>query len=124
MLEDPSYRIRYDEDAGPVQRPYSITDGRTQPDIALELESLVCATGDVPDRLDPMLEEVLHLCQSVAAVVEVSARLGTPIVVTKILLSDLITHGAVQKVGRTVPDSPPHLDILEAMLRGLKRLPV
>ena len=61
MLEDPSYRIRYDEDAGPVQRPYSITDGRTQPDIALELESLVCATGDVPDRLDPMLEEVLHL---------------------------------------------------------------
>jgi hypothetical protein len=119
-------QIRYDEHAGAVVRPFVITNGRTAPDIDLALVSLVRASGRTPRQLDPLLADILRHCVQPAAVVEVAARCGQPIVITKILLSDLIQQGAVYIVDALgMPTvSATEDEMLEALLRGLKKLPV
>jgi hypothetical protein len=107
-----------------------VTDGRTEPAVQLDLVSLVRASGDAPANLDPLLQEVLRLCAQATAVAEVAARLERPIVVAKILLSDLIQLGAAVVVDRlglpAVDDSDPHerLRVLEDLLNGLRRIEV
>lgn len=125
MTQD-SRQIRYDEHAGAVVRPFVITNGRTAPDIDLALVSLVRASGRTARQLDPVLADVLRHCARPAAVVEIAARCGQPIVITKILLSDLIQQGAVYIVDALgMPAvSATEDEMLEALLRGLKKLPV
>lgn len=130
-MSNGGYRIRYDDEAGPVERPFAVTDGRTEPAIRLDLVSIVRASGETPANLDPLLREVLRTCAQGTAVAEVAARLRRPIVVAKILLSDLIQMGAVTLVDRlglpTVDEEQdPHerLKMLEDLLDGLRRIEV
>jgi hypothetical protein len=129
-MSDSGYHVRYDDEAGPVVRPFAVTDGRTEPAIELDLVSLIRDSGDAPPNLDPLLAEVLGLCVEATAVAEIAARLERPIVVAKILLSDLIQLGAAVVVDRLgLPEfDDPHPDerlrMLEAMLDGLKRIEV
>lgn len=130
-MKDTGYRIRYDDEAGPVERPFAVTDGRTEPAIQLDLVSLVRASGDAPANLDPLLREVLGTCGQATAVAEVAARLRRPIVVAKILLSDLIQMGAAMLVDRIgLPavdadqDPQERLKVLEDLLDGLRHIEV
>lgn len=130
-MNDTGYHIRYDDEAGPVERPFAVTDGRTEPAIQLDLVSIVRASGDAPVNLDPLLREVLGTCTRATAVAEVAARLRRPIVVTKILLSDLIQMGAailVDRLGLPAVDddrnSQERLKVLEDLLDGLRRIEV
>ena len=106
-------------------RPYTATNGRTHPSTALDLVSLVRATGRgriSPERLGYDHAQALRLCRRPMSVAEVAARLKQPANVAKVLLSDLIDAGAVDT---QMPD--PHgyqtdIDILEAVLAGLRDL--
>ncbi|HEX5121101.1 MAG TPA: DUF742 domain-containing protein [Pseudonocardiaceae bacterium] len=129
-MNDGGYHVRYDDEAGPVERPFALTDGRTEPAVDLDLVSLVRASGDAPHNLDPLLHEVLGICAQATAVAEIAARLHRPIVVAKILLSDLIQLGAAVRVDRlglpAIDDTDPQerLRMLEDLLRGLRRIEV
>src|SRR5256885_12712730 len=106
-------------------RPYTATSGRTHPSTALDLVSLVRATGRgtiSPERLGYDHAQALRLCRKPISVAEVAAHLRQPATVAKVLLSDLIDAGAVVM---KMPD--PHgyqtdPDILEAVLAGLRGL--
>ncbi|MFD9355265.1 DUF742 domain-containing protein [Streptomyces sp. NPDC060031] len=79
-------------------RPYTASGGRTRPAVALDLLSLVTATGARPRA--PLGTEhtlALRLCAGAAAVsvAEVAGQLRLPAGVVKVLLSDLMEHGAV-----------------------------
>lgn len=105
-------------------RPYTVTNGRTHPSTALDLMSLVRATGRgrvSSDRLQHEHAQALRLCHSPTSVAEVAAHLQQPVMVTKILLSDLIEFGAVTTRLPTAPDSTDP-ERLEALLDGLRRL--
>lgn len=127
-MSDRSYYIRFDDDAGPVERPFALLDGRTVPSVKLDLVSLVRSSGHVPENLDPGLTKTLSLCVRPTAVAEVAARLGRPVVVAKIFLSDLIEQGAVIALdGLGMPDLtelPPqaNIDLMERLLDGLHNL--
>jgi hypothetical protein len=112
-----------DQDAGQLVRPYTLTDGRTQPTTPLDLLSMVRSTGRVvPQGLDPEHAQALELCHLPTSVAEVAARLRQPVMVTKVLLSDLIDWSAVTtRAPGASPDSTDRQK-LEALLDGLQRL--
>ncbi|WAL69962.1 DUF742 domain-containing protein [Amycolatopsis cynarae] len=104
-------------------RPYTVTNGRTKPSTPLDLVSLVRATGKSkvpPERLGLEHAQALQLCAATTSVAEVAAHLRQPVVVTKVLLSDLIESGAVTARFPTFDSTDPSR--LEALLDGLRRL--
>lgn len=106
-------------------RPYAWTGGRTKSAHRLELETLVSTSEQCHAA---RLERVEHhsiadLCRHPRSVAEVGATLGVPLGVAKVLLGDMAELGLVV-VHRTVTDSgsAPHLDLMERVLSGLRRL--
>ncbi|MDJ0382606.1 DUF742 domain-containing protein [Streptomyces sp. G-G2] len=120
-----------DGTAGRVMRPYTASGGRTRPGTALDLLSLLSATGVRPRApLGPDHALALRLCAGAVAVTvaEVAGQLRLPAVVTKVLLSDLMDHGAVTALAPRFPGAPgvPGIaaddqSLLRAVLDGLRR---
>jgi hypothetical protein len=115
-LDDPLL----DAEAGPLVRPYSVTYGRTRPRSALDLVTMVRATGRTPRQMEPEHAEALRLCRAATSVAEVAAHLQQPLVVAKVLLADLIAWDALT-AGAPVVDSPDP-QILKDLLDGLRNL--
>ena len=81
-----------DADAGPLVRPYAVTRGRTRPgrtDIYM-ITMVLAMSPDVPAQLGPEHTEILRVAQNPVSVAEVSALLGLPLGVVKVLVSDLV----------------------------------
>jgi hypothetical protein len=113
----------YDEAAGPLVRPYAVTRGRTKsPRSDLNMITLVVVAGPVTralaGQLGPEHLQILSTCARPVSVAELSAALGLPLSVVKILLGDLIDLELVAFRCATVPD--PH--VLQAVINGLRRL--
>ncbi|TDB76600.1 DUF742 domain-containing protein [Actinomadura sp. KC216] len=110
-----------DESAGPLVRPYTVTDGRTRPSVELDLLSLVVADGALPPALDPEHAEAMRLCRTPTSVAEVAAHLRLPVVVTKILIADLMDHRAMSRQMAHTAADPNDRALLEKLLDGLQR---
>ena len=112
----------FDEEAGPLVRPYAMTGGRTRTGQAdLELITLVVAARGRHAQvasMDPEYAGILAQCQSPTSVAEISAALKLPLGVVKVLLGDLIDQKLVDF--RTAV-SPDH-EVLQAVLNGIRRL--
>jgi hypothetical protein len=112
----------FDEAAGRLIRPYTVSNGRTEPTTRMELLSMVIATGRRPHgQLGPDHAQALGLCGSVTTVAEVAARLRLPAVVTKILLSDLVDWGAVDARAPDPMADSSNPAVLETILNALQR---
>jgi len=109
-----------DAEAGPVVRPYSVTYGRTRPRSALDLTTMLLATGRTPRHMEPEHAQALGLCRAAVSVAEVAANLQQPVVVAKVLVSDLIAWDALITGVPTV-DSPD-LQTMKDLLDGLRKL--
>jgi hypothetical protein len=112
-----------DEEAGRLVRPYAISNGRTIPTQELDLLSMVMATGR-RDRAQLDLEhaQALDLCRVPTPVAEVAGRLRLPLMITKVLLSDLIDTGAATARPPGSGANMESRDLLEVVLNGLRRL--
>lgn len=112
-----------DREAGPLVRPYAVTNGRTQPSQQLELLSLVEATGRRSGwRLAPDHADAIKVCRAPISVAEAASRLGQPVAVTKIVLSDLIELELVTARPPGPVADPTDLGVLEVVARGLQAL--
>jgi hypothetical protein len=105
-------------------RPYTVSGGRTKPSVALDLLSMVRATGRaLKVDLSPEHTLALDLSRAPVTVAEIGAHLKLPVAVAKILLSDLIDQGAVTARPPDPAADPGDRDILQRVLDGLhKRL--
>ncbi|MBT2508011.1 DUF742 domain-containing protein [Streptomyces sp. ISL-98] len=111
-----------DDAAGRLIRPYTVSDGRTRPTAALDMLSMVRATGAEPHgHLGPEHTQALGLCERPTSVAEIAAYLRLPVIVTKVLLSDLVDCGAVATHAPRFDDQPTDVSLLEAVLDGLRR---
>ncbi|MFJ6561318.1 DUF742 domain-containing protein [Streptomyces sp. NPDC091412] len=111
-----------DDAAGRLVRPFTVSDGRTRPSIALDLMSQVMTTGATPlAYLGPEHGQALDLCRAPLPVAEVAAHLRLPAVVTKVLLSDLVDCGALTTRPPAYQHHPTDRALLEAVLDGLRR---
>lgn len=105
-------------------RPYTRTGGRTQSDLALEaLVSTSDRGRETQDANSLEYRRICDLCIETRSVAEVSALLGFPLGVGKILVQDLADAGLVliHDPGLVVEDSPS-LDFLERVLHGIRSL--
>jgi hypothetical protein len=84
--------------------------------------TLIVATQAVPHdltgRLGPEHLQILSMCSRPTSVAELSAGLGLPLSVVKILIGDLIDLRLVLFRSATTPD--PH--VLQAVINGIRRL--
>lgn len=111
----------FDEEAGRLVRPYTVSNGRTRPTQELDMLSMVMAAGSFNRGLDYDHAQALTLCRQPTSVAEVAARLNLPVMVTKILLSDLVDCGALTTRAPITTADPTDPRVLEALLDGLRR---
>jgi hypothetical protein len=112
----------FDDAAGRLIRPYTVSNGRTEPTLRMELLSMVIATGRrPPGHLGPEHAQALGLCGTVTTVAEVAARLRLPAVIAKILLSDLVDWGVVDTRSPDPIADSSNPQVLETILNALQR---
>ncbi len=114
----------YDEAAGPLVRPYVLAGGRSRPARSdLDLISIVVAMTDRVDELvSPEHAAIVRVCQRPASVAEVSAAVDLPLLLVKIMLSDLIEQGVVTFRSPRDPSDIPNPELILAVLDGIRRL--
>ncbi|MCI2419452.1 DUF742 domain-containing protein [Saccharopolyspora sp. K220] len=116
----------FDEDAGPVVRPYALTRGRTRATTySLSLITLVVARQPLPPSaraLSPNYQWVLEACAYPVSVAEVAARADLPLGVVKILISDLIEREYVMFGPDSSATEGPNLDMMQKVLDGIRKL--
>lgn len=121
----------YDNEAGPLVRPYAMTGGRTKPgpsDVRFDLIALVTLDGSAPGpgddtTLGPEHRTLIELCRTeTQSVAELAAGADLPVGVVRVLLGDLLESGCV-KVSRPVPPAQlPDEMILREVIDGLRAL--
>jgi hypothetical protein len=116
----------YDDDAGPVVRPYTMTRGRTQPIRGqFDLISLVVARRNAPPATAPLSPEqiaILGHCRRPLSVAEIAAELDLPLGTVRVLLGDLLEAALIETHEPLVLAGSPSEELLEAVLAGLRAL--
>lgn len=108
-------------------RLYTVTGGRGGTDeSSLDSVALIVAESEPAADMQSEHADILRLCPRPIAVVELSAELGLPVSVVRILLVDLLDTGAVtvrHHVPSTPQEGPRHdPDTLKQVLLALQRL--
>ncbi|MCW7941148.1 hypothetical protein AAW14_03640 [Streptomyces hygroscopicus] len=120
----------FDDEAGPVVRPYAMTRGRTSHEVQhrLDLIAVVVTEPHVDDtEADPSLSpehvDIVDLCRDTPqSVAELATELDLPVGVVRVLVGDLVDEELVH-VTRPVP--PAELvdeSILRDVISGLRAL--
>ncbi|WP_045875302.1 DUF742 domain-containing protein [Pseudofrankia sp. DC12] len=116
----------FDDEAGPVVRPYAVTGGRTRPNKgSLELVALVTTTSHgraAASSLDPEQRAIAALCLRLQSIVEISARLNIPVGVVRVLVGDMLDAGLVTVHRPARPTNRPEQALIEKVLDGLQAL--
>ncbi|MFF2100532.1 DUF742 domain-containing protein [Streptomyces sp. NPDC058202] len=121
----------YDQEAGPLVRPYAMTGGRTQSGptgVHFDLIALVSLDEGAPGTdddtsLGPEHRTLIELCRTeTQSVAELAADADLPLGVVRVLLGDLLDRGCVT-VSRPVPPAQlPDERILREVIEGLRAL--
>jgi hypothetical protein len=114
--------VWFDDEAGRLVRPYTVSNGRTKPSFHLDMLSVVATTGQMRhDDLGFDHAQVLDLCYEPISVVEVSAHMRLPVSITKVLLADLVECRALTAHHSGPPTPSNHRSLLKELLDGLQR---
>jgi len=115
-----------DADAGPVVRPYAMTQGRTEPTGGtLDLICLVVATRPVtaPEvGLEPEHLAIVALCRNMLSIAEVAAHLNLPIGTVRVLIGDLLDRSLLAIRSPDLPSGAHQDTLFKAVLHGLQTL--
>lgn len=117
----------FDDEAGPLIRPFAITRGRARTSRHdLDMISLVIAVRPESDAvaLEREYAEILRMCQrSPLSIAEISAKLGLLLAVAKVLVSDLLNDGYLVLTSLSpMVTNEPDMDLLQAVLDGVRKL--
>jgi Protein of unknown function (DUF742) len=122
----PSGPIWVDAEAGPVVRPYTLTQGRAgSEDRDFDMVAFVQARageGFKPaSQLQPEQRAILALVHRPLSVAEVAAHVDLPLGVVRVLLGDLRRQGLVA-VQEPVEDDQRDENVLHAVMDRLRTL--
>ncbi|MEI7591585.1 MAG: DUF742 domain-containing protein [Actinomycetes bacterium] len=120
----------HSEQVGPAfrVRSYVMTQGRTRSAVDLPLETLIKITPEgIAEASTLTLEsrQIIVLCQSPISIAEISAHLGVPLGVARVLVGDLAQAGLVisyRPQYSTTGQSRPDQQLLERVLDGIQAL--
>jgi hypothetical protein len=116
----------FDQEAGPVVRPYAVTKGRTLPGggASLGLIDVIVATGQRPSehfRPGPEHRRILAVCRRPMPIVDVTSEIDLPLGVVRVLLGDLMSEEMVRVVSAQRQQLPDQR-LLRMVLDGLESL--
>jgi hypothetical protein len=117
----------FDDEAGPLVRPFAITGGRTDSG-RHELDIITLVIARHPDtlvrRTGPEYTQIVRLCQYPQSVAEVAAHIHLPLALAKILISDLVDDGALRLRSPLQADTcgPDDINLLRTVLDGIRNL--
>ncbi|WP_377274028.1 DUF742 domain-containing protein [Peterkaempfera sp. SMS 1(5)a] len=125
MTDDGSGTHWFEDEAGPLIRPYTFTRGRTRPAGGHEI-ALMSMVVRVPDAVLPALDHarstLLHLLGAdPRPVAELAADADLPLGVVRVLLGDLLDAGAV-RISAPAAGRRPDAALLREVAEGLRRL--
>ncbi|HEV7650279.1 MAG TPA: DUF742 domain-containing protein [Actinophytocola sp.] len=114
-----------DAERAALARPYSWTDGRTQPSVELAVEARVGTTpagAALPQQLASALWTVTQLCRQPRSVAEIAAHLSVPLGVARVLVADLLEEGLVVVEATLTDDADvdERRRLIERVLSGLR----
>lgn len=114
----------YDDDAGPIVRPYAMTRGRSAPDQGrFDLITLVVTRPAGPAaQLFPEQARIVELCRRPLSVAEVGAELDLPVGTVRVLLADLADAGLIETHEPPMLSALPTEALLKELLAGLRAL--
>jgi hypothetical protein len=115
-----------DQDAGPVVRPYTVTQGRVTP-TGEEIDMLAFVVATVPDhrpdtRLQPEHHAIVAAAWEPIPVVELASTLDLSVGVVRVLLGDLRSAGLISMYEPPAASQPHDVDVLKAVVNGLRAL--
>jgi hypothetical protein len=115
-----------DRDAGPVVRPYAVTQGRVAPagsdfDLVAFVVATVSETPAGPHLL-PEHHAIIRASWEPVSVVELAAQLDLSIGVVRVLLGDLRSAGLISLYEPPAAEQPHDIDVLKAVVNGLRAL--
>ncbi|MGC0333335.1 hypothetical protein RKD23_006325 [Streptomyces sp. SAI-170] len=120
----------FDDEAGPVVRPYAMTRGRTRHAAQHRLDLIAVVVtephaGD-PEKdptLSPEHSDIVALCRKAPqSVAELAAELDLPIGVVRVLVGDLVDRDLVHVTRPVPPAELPDESILRDVINGLRAL--
>ncbi|MGD9527691.1 DUF742 domain-containing protein [Pseudonocardia sp.] len=111
-------------DGGRVVPVYAVTGGRTRSaGRDLPLECLVTATHRTTglEQSQPEYRAIIQMIDRPTSVIEIGAKLGVPVGVARVLVSDLADAGylVVHTAPPATEDGRPTRALLERLLEGL-----
>lgn len=110
--------------SGRLVRPYAITGGRTEahgPPVDLETQIVATPRGrESLHRYRWEAAKVIELAETPLALVEVAARLDVPVGVARVVVSDLVSAGALE--AREPELEASYTELLEKVLDGIRNL--
>jgi hypothetical protein len=122
--------MRWAADGEDPDRLYTVTGGRSRAGgVDLDLVTLIVSEANPAPGMQSEHVKILRMCRNPTAVVEVASRLGLPVSVVRILLSDLLEAGRVSARHPSSPGSAqfpgaqvPDAALLKKVLSGLQNL--
>lgn len=121
----PAEETWYDDEAGPIVRPYAVTGGRTRPLRGqFDLITLVVARSvpAEPAPTSPELREIVVRCRRPVSVAELAAGMNLPVGTVRVLVGDLLHAGLVDTQEPLLLADLPSETLLQAVLTGLRAL--
>ncbi|MFE6285506.1 DUF742 domain-containing protein [Streptomyces sp. NPDC057877] len=120
----------FDDDAGPVVRPYAMTRGRTSHAAQHRLDLIAVVVterlADDPEEdptLSPEHMDIVDLCRETPqSVAELASELDLPIGVVRVLIGDLVDSEFVHVTRPVPPAELPDESILRDVINGLRAL--
>jgi uncharacterized protein DUF742 len=115
-----------DQDAGPVVRPYAVTQGRVAPSGGeFDLVAFVVATVSElrpGTTLQPEHHAIVAAAWEPISIVELASTLDLSIGVVRVLLGDLRSAGLISLYEPPAANQPHDVDVLKAVVNGLRAL--
>ncbi|WP_043619656.1 DUF742 domain-containing protein [Nonomuraea candida] len=120
MSDSPQW---FDEEAGPVVRPYALIRGRTRSSgDAFDLVATVRAIGDPSGALGPEQQLILRAAREPISVADLAVELDLPVGVIRVLLGDMRDHGLISVTSPSAGGSRSNERILKEVINGLRAL--
>ncbi|WP_330255131.1 DUF742 domain-containing protein [Nocardia sp. NBC_00565] len=122
-----SGELWFEDDAGPLVRPFAVARGRTR-DTRYELDMITLVVALQPDagllRTEPEYAQITRLCEFPQSVAEVAAQIYLPIALTKVLISDLIDDGhlSFRSPSQAQRSDFDDINLLRTVLHGIRNL--
>ena len=116
----------YEDESGPLVRPYTVTRGRTRPvrQHSFDLMSIVARVSDAPPTgLDHARAALLELVGNAARpVAELAADADLPVGALRVLLGDLLDAGLVTVAPARATTQQPDPELLREVVDRLRAL--